>query len=287
MSTVTKIFVFLLVVLSLLLSAATVTFVNTVENDKMTAQNTIKRLEAAEASATEAAARYEGQVAAATAELSKLGEQVNLLRQQSAAKDKDLATAAASEAAARTGETMAKADVNRLTSALNASTASSSEAGKSLASLRGEFDKLTAQLNDLNIAFNDTSNKLSVTEAQRRSLAEQFAEAKTSLDKFRDALKDRGIDPDRVVGGVGAGAPSINGVVRSTFNTGGVDYAVISVGSEDAVKAGMEFNGLDQNSSRFLGKLQIVDVQANEAVGRIVANDTKLVVAGNEARTQF
>ena len=226
-------------------------------------------------------------MAAATAELSKLGEQVNLLRQQSAAKDKDLATAAASEAAARTGETMAKADVNRLTSALNASTASSSEAGKSLASLRGEFDKLTAQLNDLNIAFNDTSNKLSVTEAQRRSLAEQFAEAKTSLDKFRDALKDRGIDPDRVVGGVGAGAPSINGVVRSTFNTGGVDYAVISVGSEDAVKAGMEFNVLDQNSSRFLGKLQIVDVQANEAVGRIVANDTKLVVAGNEARTQF
>lgn len=287
MSPVTKIFVFLLVVLSLLLSAATVTFVNTVENDRMVAENTIQGLRNSEARLAEESAMYQGQLTAATEQVNTLEGQINLLRQQSAQKDADLAKASAAEAAARTGETMSKADVNRLTSALNASTSAATESSKALTDLRTEFDKLVAQVNDLNIALNDTSNKLSVTEAQRRSLAEQFAEAKTNLDKFREALKDRGIDPDKVVGGVAAGAPAINGVIRSTFNTGGVDYAVISVGSEDAVKEGMEFNVLDQASSRFLGKLQIVDVQANEAVGRIVANDATLIVAGNEARTQF
>ena len=287
MSPVTKIFVFLLVVLSLLLSAAVVTFVNTVENDRMVAQNTIRTLENSENKLKEVSAMYESQLMAAKDQIGTLENQVGQLRQQNDQKDKDLATASANEAAARTGETMSKADVNRMTSALQAATSAGTENSKALASLRGEFDKLVAQVNDLNIALNDTSNKLSITEAQRRSLAEQYAEARTSLDKFREALKDRGIDPDKVTGGVSAGAPSINGVVRQTFNTGGVDYAVISVGSEDAVKEGMEFNVLDQFSSQFLGKLQIVDVQTGEAVGRIVATDAKQIVAGNEARTQF
>lgn len=287
MSVLTKIFVALLVVLSLLLSAATLTFVNTVEADRLAARATEQQLRSQVASAAADKARAENLLAAGRDAAAALEGQIASLRQQVGTLEKDLATRASDLAKAQLETTMVNADKNRLTAAVEASLASGKEKDDLIARLRSDFDSKLSEFTDLNVRFNEVTNKLDITEAQRRNLAEQLTEARSKLDRLATALRDRGVDPTRVTGGLAAGAPALNGVVRSTVNIGGVPYATITLGSEDAVQPGMEFNIVEKNSARFLGKLTIVEVQPNEAIGRIVAPDTSAVIAGVIVRTQL
>ena len=111
---------------------------------------------------------------------------------------------------------------------------------------------------------------------------------RSTNDKLSGALRDRGVDPNRVQSsGLAAGAPPINGVIRDTRAIAGIPHAKISVGSDDAVKVGMEFNILDRSNGKFLGKLTVVAVEPNEAVGRVTGPDIAAIAAGAEVRTQL
>lgn len=288
MSVLTKIFVVCLVVLSLLLSAATITFVNSIDDYKRTLDAAKQGQLSAEASAAEARtaaelaskaaadaqAQLTAQAQGASGENTRLAGQLNDLGQQLAR--------------ANSQATIAEANVSKLTSAVAALQTMSAAASQQVADLRTANDRLTQQNGELNISLTENINKLNITEDARRALAEQLVESKTTVDKLSGALRDRGVDPNRVQSsGLAAGAPAINGVIRDTRAIAGIPHAKISVGSDDSVKVGMEFNILDRTNGKFLGKLTVVAVEPNEAVGRVTGPDVAAIAAGAEVRTQL
>ena len=184
--------------------------------------------------------------------------------------------------------TIAEANVSKLTSAVSALQATSDAAMKQVADLRSINDRLQTQNGDLNVALTASNNNLAMTEQARRDATEMLTELRTQFDKVSGALRDRGIDPTRVTsGGLTAGAPPINGVIRATQAIAGIPHASISIGSDDAVKVGMEFNILDRTNGKFLGKLTVVAVQPNESVGRLTGPNITAIAAGAEVRTQL
>lgn len=288
MSILTKIFVVALVVLSLLLSAATITFVNSIDDYKRSMVALQTQVSAAEAKNQSESAKAQADRAAlqaqadtATAGATKAEGRIRELETMLAKLGGDLASA-------NSDKTIADANVSKLTAAVSASEATKSEFAKQITSLREDLARIQSQNGDLNVAFSDASNKLSITEESRRVTAEQLAELRTQLDKVSGALRDRGVDPTRITSsGLAAGAPPINGVIRDTRSISGIPHAKISVGSDDAVKVGMEFNILDRQSGQFLGKLKVVAVEPNEAVGQITGPNPQAVAAGAEVRTQL
>jgi predicted nucleic acid-binding Zn-ribbon protein len=287
-SVLTKIFVVLLVVLSLLLSAATVTYVNTVDATR-------KQLDAAEARITNlnaekgelaqttsaSLANYENKIAEASRREAALREQVTGIERMLASRDTELAQA-------RLDVTLARADLNKLNSAVSAAVSMSGQLQQVVASLRSDNDRLRAENGDLNVSLTDRINTLDVTETQRRILAEQLTEARRRIDQLSGALSDRGVDPARLAEtGLSAGAPAIAGVIRSTQVIAEIPYATISLGVEDGVKAGMEFKIVDASTSRFLGILTVVRTDSNESIGRLTGPEVKSVAAGAMVRTQL
>ena len=288
MSVLTKIFVVCLVVLSLILSAATITFVNSIDDYKRSLAGAEQAAASARANADEARALAEvssKQAADAQAQLAAQNQNASQANQQLS---KDLADLGVQLAAAKSQSTISEANVSKLTSAVSALQTMSAASGQQVADLRQATDRLTQQNGELNIALTKSNNELNITEDARRSLAEQLVELKTTNDKLGGALRDRGVDPNRVQStGLAAGAPPINGVIRDTRQIAGIPHAKISVGSDDAVKVGMEFNILDRSSGKFLGKLTVVAVEPNEAIGRVTGPDVNAIAAGAEVRTQL
>lgn len=288
MSVLTKIFVVLLVVLSLLLSAATVTYVNTVDATRKSldaAEARISNLTAEKselAQTTSAAlANYENKIAEASRREAALREQLTGIERMLASRDAELAQA-------RLDVTLARADLSKLSSAVSAAVSMSDQLQQIVASLRSDNDRLRSENGDLNVALTDRINTLDVTETQRRILAEQLTEARRRIDQLSGALSDRGVDPNRLAEtGLSGGAPAIAGIIRSTQVIAEIPYATISLGVEDGVKTGMEFKIVDANTSRFLGILTVVQTDANESIGRLTGPDVKSVAAGAMVRTQL
>ncbi|HMB95274.1 MAG TPA: hypothetical protein VKK61_04470, partial [Tepidisphaeraceae bacterium] len=174
MSPLTKLFVILLVVLSLLLTAATVVFVSQVEDYKKNADNN-KQLLDAERSKSESlrneaeAARATAQesVRQASAQIEQSKQQMNGLQQQVIAGDAQLGQAKSQAA-------IQSADLTRLAEALKASEDTKSHLQDQVADLRGGNDKMLQQNAQLNQTVTDLTNRLEVTERERKFLAEQL-----------------------------------------------------------------------------------------------------------------
>lgn len=288
MSMLTRIFVVLLVVFSLLLSAATITFVSSV--DDFTRDNTSLRTRASqlETQLSQKEADTQAIIAAKDKELAGLNDAITKANATIKGFQAQVATSGAELAKTSSSLSISEANVSKLTSALSASEGTKALALQQVTDLRGTLDKLQSQLGDLNVAYNDTVNKLDVTEAARRNFAEQLSDLKGQLDKASAALRDRGVDPNRITtSGVLAGAPPINGVIRETRILSGVPHATISIGSEDAVTVGMEFKILDRASGKFLGTLTVIAVEPNLAIGRLAGPDVASITTGAEVRTQL
>lgn len=288
MSILTKIFVVALVVLSLLLSAATITFVNSIDDYKRLMDSYKTQLASAELKANSAKTESEAAQTKLSAERDEAVKALQVRDAQIADLTREVADRGAQLASANSSKTIADANVSKLTAAVSASEATKAQFAQTITALRGDLARLQTQNGELNVAFSDASNKLSITEEARRVATEQLSELRTQLDKVSGALRDRGVDPTRITSsGLAAGAPAINGVIRNTRVISGIPHAQISVGSEDAVKVGMEFNILDRTNGRFLGKLKVVAVEPNEAVGQITGPNPQAVAAGAEVRTQL
>ena len=288
MSPLTKLFVVLLVVLSLLTTAATVVYVNKEDVQKQALENTKKQLDAARAQANSA----EANLAAAQASLQQVQQEANsqanaataqiaALQQDISKLNVDLAKAAGTAAAQQL-------DISRLTEALNASQATGSKLNDEVARLRGENDKLVQQSADLNTTVADLTNKLDVTERERRLLAEQLTQTKSDAQRMSQVIRGAGLSPQQQEMAVArSGLPAINGVIREVRPIAGQQYATVSVGSADGVQKGMEFKVVDRASGGFLGTLTIDTVEPNEAIGRLFGPNVAAIKAGVEVRTQL
>lgn len=288
MSPLTKILVILVVVLSLIQTAATVVFVSRVEN----ANESLRTVREQNAS-------NEAKLAAVQTSLANAEAQVNTVRQQAQAQvaasqqqlltvqqqlaDRDVRLAQLSSQAA-----LQSTDLARTTEALRASEDTKSRLTDANADLRRANDELTRRVADLNSANADLTNRLEVTERERRFVQEQNAELQNQLARSTAALKDAGVPTPTAAApvGVGRGAPAINATIREIRTIANIPYATISVGSADRVIVGMRFTVLD-TSGNFLGFLEVDNVQPNEAAGRLSGPRVPDIRPGAEARTQL
>ena len=287
MSPLTKLFVGMLIVLSLLTTAGTVVYINKEDVQKTALANTQAQLQAAQAAAQQArddltaaqqnltavqAAANQAQQAATTdannrqLELSKL--QVDLAKGQSQQATQQL-------------------DISRLTEALNATQAQNNANLQELARLRTNNDQLVRQASDLNGRVSELTATLDVTERERRLLAEQLTQASTENNRLGMIIKNANISVDQANVIAQKAGPSINGVIRDVRPIAGQQYATVSVGTADGVHRGMEFKVLDRQGGNFLGTLVIDSVEPNEATGHLAGPRVAEIRPGVEVRTQL
>jgi len=288
LSPLTKIFVSLLIVLSLLETAAFVVYVNKEDVSKTTltqaqAQLTAKNMEvsslqqqvsAAQQNATAMTQEANSQANAASAENSRLQSQISQL-------NVELAKASGASASQQL-------DISRLTESLNASQATSGKLSDEVARLRTNNDTLVRQSSDLNTTVSDLTNKLDVTERERRKLAEQLTQTSADAQRMGAVIKGAGLTAQQQEMAVNrSGLPAINGVIRDVRSIAGNQYATISVGSADSVTKGMEFKVIDRSTGNFLGTLTVDSVEPNEATGRLFGPNVAAIKPGVEVRTQL
>jgi len=171
LSPLTKLFVSLLIVLSLLTTAATVVYVNKEDVQKSTLANTQAQLQSAQAAAQ--AARDE--LTAAQQNLTNVQASANQAAQAATtdinARQQQISQLQVELAKGQSQQATQQLDISRLTEALNASQASTTALQTEVARLRTSNDQLVRQASDLNGSVSDLTARLEVTERERRLLA--------------------------------------------------------------------------------------------------------------------
>jgi uncharacterized protein YlxW (UPF0749 family) len=285
----TKLFVGLHVLLSAMLVAGVIVFVNKqVDFTKSTA--------AAEARASRAEKQRLDEVAAMTNEIASyqkdantLAGRIDTLKSQLATAQQANNTAAASTADLSSKLAMAMTENTKLAEGIAASQAAQGKLNDALATLRTEVDTRVAQGSQLNSRISELTNSLEVTERERRFLAEQLAQARSQSDKLQGQLQQLGVQPEEFAAKPGTGGliPPINGVVRDVDQIAGSMFASISVGSADSVQKGMNFKIIERGTGKYLGELTVTAVEANEATGRISGPAPNAVQPGAEVKTHL
>jgi len=288
LSTLTKIFIVLLVVLSLVLAAATVTFVTTIGNQRAAADASLQEQKNQTAQANRAREAADSARAAAETARQAQVQQIETLSQQprqvqQVINDRDVKNAELQNRLA-----IASADITRLSDSVKALQDQNSKQSDQIAQMNQARDQALTQAAQMSMSISELTNKLEVTERERRFLAEQLEQNRQDNTRLGAILKDNGIDPSTAVAaGVRGGAPKINGVIRDVRTIANVPYATISVGSADGVTKGMEFKIVDRNTGNFLGLVTVDTAEPNEAVGRISGPRVAEVHPGVEVRTQL
>jgi predicted nucleic acid-binding Zn-ribbon protein len=278
------------VVLSMLLTAGVVVFVNRVDQYDVT----VKTLKQAAATSSANAAASANDAAAAKDALAK-AESDLVTQVESARKDKADATAQIADLNVKLADAtkqvaIVQADNAKLTNTVAASQSAQAQYFAQVTDLRNKVDDLTKSKLELDTAVADLTNQRDVLEKQRRDLAEKVSMLDTQYNTAVAAMKDAHINIDDKLHtpGTGAGAPPINGVIVSDVTMiGPVPYATISLGSADAVVKGMEFKVIDRDKGQFLGVLTVESVDTTEATGRLNGPGVKNVHKGVEVRTQL
>lgn len=293
MSALTKLFVVLLVVCSLLLSASVTVFVNRVEDFRTEAKNSAAKLADSNRSVgvlnsqlTLARSNLVAANDAANARIANLNKQIDTLGADIASSKVDLAKAQ--------NETAVKeAQLTGVTGAIKASQEENKTLQGMLAEARQNLDKYIVQARDLNIGVSELTARIDSLERQRKFLEEQVEQNKKQISQMSGALQTAGIKMTEdgtfeVAGKPIVGNPGpINGVVTNTEVIGGVRYATISLGSSDNVSKGMKFYVINRSSGEFLGTLIVDNVQPNEAIGQLDGPKIQLVQKGTEVKTQL
>jgi septal ring factor EnvC (AmiA/AmiB activator) len=290
-SPLTKLFVVLLVLVSIVLTAGVVTFVNKLDPIQANLEQTKSKLAVKEellARAADNVAAANARVEAVQADAAATAQALNteILKTRAEVQDANTQVAALRQSVA----TLTSANASQA-SALASSEDSKTKYQEQVATLRKDADERLRQITDLNTRVSNLVAQNAVLERERRNLAEQVAELQGKSEQMGRLIRDLGGNEAMLAQGVGTrgGAPAINGVIRSVRNIAGKEYATISIGSQDQVTKGMEFKILDKESGAFLGVMTVDVVDANEAMGQIVAEPQNLaqIKAGNVVRTQI
>jgi hypothetical protein len=285
-SPLTKVFVVLHVVLSLLLTAGLIVFVNRTENFNTTNKAQTAKIAAAENKATAALADAQAARDAADKTTAQSSAQVTQLQSQLADSRQKVADRDALLAQAASAQALSAAENSKLAEAMKASEDQKGKQADALAQARGDLDNYVKKNAELNTSVTDLTNRVEVSDTERKNFQEQLEQAKSELDSARKQLADNGLKPATVTG-LGNGAVPINGIIRQIAPVNGIPYATISVGSDDSVQKGMQFNVIDRDRGLFLGQLTVDDVQPHSATGRLAGPRVNDMHPGVEVRTQL
>jgi hypothetical protein len=285
-SVLTKTFVLLVVILSIVMTAGMVVYVNRSQNfvaaDK-TQKATINRLQA--------------QNAALTTQIGLMGDertqiQQSMQRQVDDANNTirqlqlDLAKSATDLAQVNANLAQTTAAQKSATDALTVAQKTIDTQGQTIADARKSVDDLTKKNAELSFAINDMTNKYEVVNRQERDDREQIAQLQSDNKKYQEMLHKNGISEGSSRTLTGEPLVKVAGTVRSVQNIGGVPYATISIGAADQVTKGMQLKVIDPKAQDpFLGYLIVDRVEPNEAFGHLTGpriND----VRANEAEVR-
>ena len=288
MSPLTKLFVVLQVILSIALTAAVVVYVS-----REDAQ--LANLKAAQTTALAAQSERDAAVAAmnaATSNANAVQERSNAQATQFnaniTAAQQQLADLNVQLAKANTSNATQALQITQLTEGLKAATDTTANLNTTVAQLRTSSDEAVKRAAEASQRINELDNTLQVTEAERRNLAEQLAEATQNNQRLSRALQDLGGNVNEVIAGrvqPRTAGVAINGVIREKRDIAGVPYATISVGSADDVQRGMQFKVIQ--GDKFLGTLTVDSVEQQEATGRLQGPAVAEIVPGVQVRTQY
>ncbi len=285
MSALTKLFVVLLVVTSLLLTAATVVFVNRTDNYRKWAENAMEetRREQRRANVAELAQKAsetreqdakrdgEDRAKALLTDITKLKTDIGQRDQMiNVLENEKLGLVASIQIKDRTVEAL-RADLGI--------------AEKKTKDLMDENNKRMMERFDLNAAVADATKKIEALDKERRWLTEQLTQVKADYAQLLADAADRGVVPTRAAVARNRGV-EVKGVIREarTLNNGLV-YATISVGAADKVKKGMQFTVYDETG--FMGILTVETVDQNSAFGRCEGPRVKQIKPDNQVQTQM
>jgi hypothetical protein len=284
LSGLTKTFIVLHVVLSLMLAAGLIVFINRTENfkDSLKDQKQAVALAKTEAGNAKAdASNWRAQTdAARLARDAAVADKIQTV----ASLNNDIATLKGQLAANDSTIKINAVTGDNLTAALTASEAQRTALGASLASTRTDYDTSVKKVSDLNTAISDLTNRLEVATRKMTDFQEQLAEERSSNQRLTALVKDMGGTVNGPTGLQG-GAPSINAVILATNNQNGIPLATISVGSDDQVKPGMQFQII--NDKNFLGVLTIETVDQQSATGKLEGPKVSSIRTGDQAKTQL
>ena len=290
LSGLTKLFVGLLAVLSIVLSAATVASVATLDNYVEQADTQAAQIATLEAEAQRKDDEYAARLASATNSQTQLRGQLTKLRSDLEGLENDLSARRAELTTARQTVSEVNAVNAAATSALNNAQQAQQVQQEQLAQLRTRIDEVTTQNVELNTELGNVAASRQVLDRERRNLAERLRELQQQQTRTSRALEDAGLDPRAIAEGrtrVQGNPPPINGVVVDLRTVGGNTVVTVSVGSNDDVREGTEFKVVDQTTGNFLGNVTIQYVDADESVGFLTGPGVANVDAGDEVLTQF
>lgn len=271
MSPLTKVFVVLLVLTSILLSAGTVVYVNKVkpmadvlakaQQDQTAAHNAQS---AAENRLAANESQYKAQMAQAEADRMAASAVIAEIQNRASLTAADLAIAKASQAAAQ-------ANITTLTSALSTQQTVNQKNNDQMAALNAENLKLVKQAEDDSSRIAELNNTVDTQKAQYENVSTQLQTLQEKVQKLSSALIERGVTPEQALnGGIKPTSPNrITGTVKERSTIAGSPWVTISVGSVDGVQKGMEFSVVDANTGTYLGRVTVTSVDTNDAVGRL------------------
>lgn len=305
MSALTKVFVVLHVILSVMLVAGMVTFVNKVENHREA------RIKAEDQGKVAVAQRDS---ALADAQLARAERDTAVATANNRAQANEQAFNAQLEQVARLqGEVQSgKLDVQKAQIQVQTALGQAKAAQEALATaetalqqVRKESDDLQRKYSEAMVAISDTTQKLDATGNRYRKIQEDLTAAQATIEDLRKrgagglSFEQPGGAPGRPAPAApGAAAPTpgagpvaanqnLKGVVRSKRTIQGVEYATISLGSADNVQRGMQFRVIDRQANKFLGFMTVASVDYNEATGPLQGPAVNQIKAGSEVITNW
>jgi len=293
LSPLTKLFVVLLVLTSMLSTAGFIVFVNGVRPLQ-------PQLDAANAALADARSKANTDLAAIQLVQEQLRQEM-ANHQSDRAKDAGSLTVVQGQlnekrtelASLEAEKTNLKAENNSLNARLLLDEATVNKLQDQVTALRSANDTLVRRSEDDGRRLSELSSQTETMGAKLSQTQEQLQAELEKDQKLGGWIKNHSGNPDEIAAGGAAGAagsaPAISGhvVEKNSFN--GNTYVTISVGSADGVAKGMQFYVLDRPSGQFLAIITIDSVDSNNAIGRLEGEPDKVaqVRAGNDVKTQL
>jgi hypothetical protein len=287
LSVLTKVFIVLLVIMSLLLSAGLIVFVNRVEHYAATAKTERANYERERAKSSSAVAEAIATRAERDRAVQEANRRAEVLATAHEAAMNNVAGATALIATAQAEQRKAEVDRDAAMAALRASQETTKAQEDALLALRTQNDDIQKKYSESSVALADLNQRNDALRAQLQRLTEENKTLQARMDEGQ-AGGGAAIASNRQ-GGTATPAQPLKGVVRAKKTIGGVQYATISLGSQDNVTRGMQFRVLDNSQQTFLGYITIDQVETNEATGRLTgpANGVAAVQKDNPVITHY
>jgi hypothetical protein len=286
-SALTKVFVLLLVLLSIIQTAGVVVFVNREQNLSAALKGQKDAFLAAKADAANSKDALDAKIQQYTAVQAELQNTRNLNNQmieqlRGAAADKD------AQIAQLTGQVqLATAAQKGATDALAVAQKSIDAQNSQIADLRKTDLDLQKRSSEDNIALAELTNKFDTVNRQWRDALEQNTQLQNDAKNLRGTLHRAGVSENSQRTINQEPLIRVEGVVSSRQNIDGVPMATISIGSADQVTKGMRLAIIDPSAGEFLGYIQVDQVEPNQATGHISGPHIDQIRQGAAVRSQL